>query len=84
MAMARKQTLVQLSDELLAALDERAARHGISRSELIRTAIEAYIASDQDAVIDAAIVDGYTRIPPEKDDPWADAATIESIRAEPW
>jgi len=84
MLVARRQTIVQLSDELVALLDERAARRGVSRSQLIRTAIEAYIASDEDAAIDAAIVEGYTRIPPPDHDPWAEAAAIESIRAEPW
>lgn len=83
MLMARKQTLVQLSDALVAALDERAARLGTSRSELIRTALEAYLESDRDAAVDAAIVAGYTRVPAEQD-PWAEASAIESIRAEPW
>jgi len=84
MVMARKETLVQLSDELVAALDERAARHGVSRSHLIREAIEAYLETGRDAEIDAAIVKGYTRIPPPRHDPWAEAAAIRSIRDEPW
>ena len=84
MVVARQQTLVQLTDALLAVLDERAARRGISRSELIREAIEDYLQVDRDAAIDAAIVEGYTRIPPPEHDPWAEAAAIESIRAEPW
>lgn len=83
MVVARKQTLVQLSDELVAALDERAGRAGTSRSELIRVALESYLGQGRDAAIDAAIVEGYTRIPPE-DDLWTDAAAAESIRAEPW
>ena len=65
-------------------LDERAARSGISRSELIRTAISAYLAREREAATDAAIVDGYTRIPPEKHDPWAKASAMRSIQAEPW
>jgi metal-responsive CopG/Arc/MetJ family transcriptional regulator len=84
MVVARRQTLVQLSDELIAALDERAARRHVSRSQLIRAAIEQYIATDEDAAIDRAIVEGYTRIPPGELDAWAEAATIESIRDEPW
>ena len=76
MVMARKETLVQLSDELVAALDERAARHGVSRSHLIREAIETYLETGRDAEIDAAIVKGYTRIPPPGHDPWAEAAAI--------
>lgn len=84
MLVARRQTLVQLSDELLTALDERAARRSVSRSQLIRTAIEQYIATDEDAEIDRAIVEGYTRIPPGEFDELAEWAAIESIKAEPW
>ena len=83
MVMARKQTLVQLSDELVAALDERAGRAGTSRSELIRLALESYLELDRDAAVDAAIVDGYTRIPPA-DDPWVDVLVRTSMRTLPW
>ena len=83
-AVARRQTLVQLDDSLLAMLDERAARSGVSRSELIRTAIAAYLAQEREAAIDAAIIDGYTRIPAEKHDAWAEASARRSIQAEPW
>ena len=38
--MARRQTLIQLDDARLAALDERAAASGRSRSDLIREAID--------------------------------------------
>lgn len=81
--MARTQTIVQLSDELLAELDARRAREGRSRSDLIREAIEAYLADDRAAAIDRAIVDGYTRIPPTEDFGaiWAVRASLES---EPW
>jgi metal-responsive CopG/Arc/MetJ family transcriptional regulator len=82
--MARRQTLVQLSDELIELLDERAARAGCSRSAIIREAVERYVAEDREAAIDRAIVDGYTRIPQPEHDPWAEAAAVESIRAEPW
>jgi metal-responsive CopG/Arc/MetJ family transcriptional regulator len=84
MVIGRRQTLVQLSDELVAALDDRAARRHVSRSQLIRTAIEQYIATDEDSEIDRAIVEGYTRIPPGELDAWAKAAGIRSIRDEPW
>ena len=55
--------MVQLSDELIAALDRRAARDGVSRSELVRRAIEATYRDDVDDAIDRAIVEGYTRFP---------------------
>ena len=58
MDVARRQTLVQLSDELLAALDERVARDGRSRSEVIREAVVSYLADDREADIDRRIVDG--------------------------
>jgi metal-responsive CopG/Arc/MetJ family transcriptional regulator len=83
MVMARRQSLVQLSDELLALLDERAARSGRSRSSLIREAIESFLAADLDARIDAEIVAGYRRRPQEPDR-WADLVAREAIAAEPW
>ncbi len=61
--VARTQTLVQLSDELLRRLDERAAREGRSRSALIRDAIEAYLFDEDRARIDREIIEGYERIP---------------------
>lgn len=81
--MARRQTLVQLNDELLAALDQHAARTGRSRSEIIRNAVERYIGKSLQAEVDRSIVEGYTRVPQE-DDPWAEAAGRESIAEEPW
>ena len=84
MVVGRQQTLVQLTDELLALVDERAAHAGTSRSELIRTALEEYLANDRAAAIDAAIADGYRRIPPAEADAWAAAAARRSVAAEPW
>lgn len=83
MAMARQQTLVQLNDELLARLDERAGRLGVSRSELIRRAIDDFLRDEREAALDAAIVEGYRRVPQEPD-PWADAAARRSVAGEPW
>ncbi len=84
MVMARMQTLVQLDEQLVALLDQRASKSGASRSALIRQAIEAYLAGDVDAAVDEAIVTGYERIPAE--DPSADviALATASIEAEPW
>lgn len=66
--MARIQTIVQLNEELLAGLDAvRASTGGCSRSELIREALELYLSQRSAAAIDAAIVEGYTRIPPADD-----------------
>ncbi len=46
MPMARTQTMVQLTTELLEQLDAAAAKAGVSRSEVIRTSIAAYLDSD--------------------------------------
>lgn len=84
MAMARRQTLIQLDDARLAALDERAAASGRSRSDLVREAIDLLLGTGDAAVIDAAIVEGYKRNPPSERDPWAYAGVLAAIRAEPW
>jgi Arc/MetJ-type ribon-helix-helix transcriptional regulator len=83
MVIARKQTLVQLTDDLLARLDGRAAREGRSRSELIREAVEAYVGSDREAEIDRRIVESYTR-QPQEDLLGADWAARALVSAEPW
>lgn len=77
--MARTQTLVQLTDELVAALDEEAARLGTSRSALIRQAVEAHLAARLEERLTAAVIDGYTRIPQGAIDEWGDLSRqIES------
>jgi metal-responsive CopG/Arc/MetJ family transcriptional regulator len=82
MAMARTQTLVQLSDDLLERLDFYRAREGRSRSEVVREAIERYLEADREAEIDRLLVDAYTRQPPE--DLWNDQAAKQLISEEPW
>ncbi len=81
--MPRKQVLVQVTDDLLAALDQRAAATGRSRSELIREAIEHHLRGVLTDEVDRRIVEGYRRIPQEAD-PWAEVLARESIAAEPW
>jgi metal-responsive CopG/Arc/MetJ family transcriptional regulator len=80
--MARRQTLVQLSEDLLARLDSYRAREGRSRSDVIRTAVERYLAEDRQAAIDRCIVEAYSRQPAE--DAWSDDAARRMIAAEPW
>lgn len=82
MAMARTQTLVQFSDDLLARLDSYRTREGRSRSDVIREAVERYLAEDREAEIDRRLVEAYTRQPP--DDAWSDEAARRMIASEPW
>lgn len=83
MAMARTQTLVQLTDRLLAALDQYAARVGRNRSEVIRSAIEHYLEESLEDDIDRALVEGYKK-KPQQSDPYLDAVARDAIAAEPW
>lgn len=71
--------MVQLTDDLLQQLDRRATREGVSRSQLIRVAIESYMEADLEAEIDRRIIEAYTRMPQggEYDiDEWGDLGGV--------
>jgi flagellar motor switch protein FliG len=68
--------MVQLTDELVRLLDEEASRRGESRSALIRTVLEAYLAESRNASIGRQIVEGYTRKPPATPDEWGDPQVL--------
>lgn len=72
LGMARTQTLVQLTDDLLRLLDEEAGQRGISRSALIREVLEEHLASRHAVEISRRIVEGYERIPAARPDTWGD------------
>ncbi|HWD08866.1 MAG TPA: CopG family transcriptional regulator [Actinomycetota bacterium] len=82
----RTETMVQLNEELLAVLDRKARESGVSRSQLIRQALEAYLASDREAELDRQIVEGYTRMPQGGEfdrDEWGDVgAMMNALAAE--
>lgn len=80
MNVARRQVLLQLSDELLVALDRQAQRRRVSRSQVVREAVERYTHDEREAEIDRNIVEGYTRIPQEED-PFSDLLSQENMRA---
>ena len=80
--VVRRQTLVQLSDELIGRLDREARERGVSRSALIREALEKHLAASMRDEIDRQIVEGYTRFPQENI--WGDGPAIAMIEAEPW
>jgi hypothetical protein len=64
MAMSqRTQTIVQLNEDLLKLLDSRASADGVSRSQVIRDAIEAYLSADRATAVDQLIIEGYQRTP---------------------
>lgn len=74
MHMARQETIVQLTDELVSMLDNEARRRGTSRSALVREAVTSYLADSRERAITEAIVRGYTDIPQATPDEWGDLA----------
>ena len=73
MAEARIQTLVQLTDELVALLDRRAAAEGVSRSKLIRDLLGQALTEEREAELSERIVAGYSRAPQsDGGDEWGD------------
>ena len=65
MAMARREVLVQLDDDLVADLDRIAAARSTSRSELLRQGARAVIEADEEAAADAELIAAYRREPPD-------------------
>lgn len=70
--MARTQTIVQLSSEMVEALDQEALRTGVSRSALIRDAIQEHLQGSREAQITAQLVSAYTEMPQGVEDEWGD------------
>jgi hypothetical protein len=79
--MARTQTLVQLTDDLVALLDEEAAERGLSRSALIRNVLTAHLDARREVVLSRRIVEGYRRTPPGEPDGWADIDGLSDLAA---
>lgn len=75
-----RQTLVQLTDELVAALDRRARMEGVSRSRLVRDLLAGALSSA--AEHDRALVEGYRRMPQaDASDAWGDLAAWTDANA---
>jgi len=81
-----KMLTVRTPDDRVARIDALVAAGAYeSRSSFIVAAIDRLVAEIEREEVDRAIVDGYTRIPPTAEEiAWAEHATIESIREEPW
>lgn len=72
MIMTRVQTIVQLTDDLVAALDAAAKQQGVSRSALIREAVIEFLDRHRRADAIDRYIEGYRRIPPGIPDAWGD------------
>ena len=89
--MARRQALVQLSDDLIRELDLLAEKAGVSRSALIRDVLTRHVKRESDAEKDRRMIEGYTRMPQSDDvDEWGDLNKLaewsarEYVAEEPW
>lgn len=72
MVVARRQTLVQLTDDLVDVLDAIAAKQGRTRSALIRSVLEDFVKEEDEAEKDRRLIEGYTKFPPGGVDAYGD------------
>ncbi len=73
MAMARREVLVQLDDDLVAELDALATDLGTNRSELMRRGAQAVLDVERSGAADRQLTAAYSRQP-------ADPALVLSAR----
>lgn len=80
------QLVTRIPDEVAEAIDDLVrARVFASRSDAVRAGLDAVIERERRAAVGRSIVDGYRRIPQDRDDlAWSDAATAAMIAEEPW
>lgn len=79
--------LVTRVDESTAAALDLLIKEGVveSRSDAVRKGLELLVDRHLRARVAAAIVRGYTLVPPtDEEAAWADESTIRMISEEPW
>lgn len=84
--MDSEQIAVRLPRRAIEALDELVDR-GVypSRAAAVRAGVAAITALERRRAVDAAIVDGYRRVPPTAEEDAAAIASLrEAIAEEPW
>jgi len=74
--------MVQLTDDMIEMLDAEARRQGLSRSAVIRNAVDAYLADSRERAVARQLVDAYTAVPQGATDGWGDVTELgrESAR----
>lgn len=81
-----KQIAVKLPDELVAEVDRLVERGAFaSRSQAIRTGLEAMVAARRRAEIDRSYHDAFARVPESPEEMReATRLAVDSIHDEPW
>ena len=78
-----KPTLIHLPQTDIDALDRRAGSDGVSRSQIVRDAVAAYLDADSAAELDDRVRLAYERYPLETPDEWGDMESfLAAVRAE--
>jgi Arc/MetJ-type ribon-helix-helix transcriptional regulator len=79
------QIALRLPTRLVADVDRLvAAGRFASRTDVIRRALERFLAVAGEAELDRAIVEGYRRLPDSAPDAWVDTATRAMVSDERW
>ena len=80
------QLVTRVDDELVAQLDEMVESGEVkSRSDAVRSALEAMLKQRRRWLIGEAIVEGYRRIPETEEElRWAEGNLRDMIAEEPW
>lgn len=71
--------MVQLTSDLVEALDDVARRRGTSRSALIREFVSDGLEQSGAAAVGERIAEGYRRIPQLEPDEWGDVGAATEI-----
>lgn len=71
--------MVQLTSDLVEALDDVARRRGTSRSALIREFVSDGLERSAAAAVGERIAEGYRRIPQLEPDEWGDVGAATEI-----
>ena len=74
--------MVQLTEELVASLDEAAAHRGVSRSALIRDLVVEGLRRANVDRLGEQIAEGYRRAPQARPDEWGDLGVAADVAAE--
>lgn len=80
------QIAIRIPDGVAEGLDRLVSDgHYPNRTAAVRAAVEDLIESRTRQSVDQAIIDGYTRIPPTKEEQhWADVAGRDMLTEDPW